>query len=44
MTITWRPLPSAVLMQQKIAAALGGKPMTLAPLWVDTAIWLSGLA
>ncbi|WP_146010364.1 nuclear transport factor 2 family protein [Acidimangrovimonas sediminis] len=32
MTITWRPLPSVVLMQQKIAAALGGTPLTLAPL------------
>lgn len=32
MTITWRPLPSVVLMQQKIAPALGGAPLTLVPL------------
>jgi ketosteroid isomerase-like protein len=32
MTITWRPLPSVVLMQQKIAPSLGGAPLTLAPL------------
>ena len=29
--VAWRPLPSAVLIQQKLAKELGGEPMQLVP-------------
>jgi hypothetical protein len=29
--VAWRPLPSVVLMQEKLAKTLGGQPLRLAP-------------
>jgi hypothetical protein len=32
MTVSWRPLPAIVAVQQKLAPKLGGTPMQLVPM------------